>query len=196
MHKAKGAAKHAEKAARKTEHAAKKADRARERGGELNPAMTCFGLLAEMGEEFYAHYGTNPNHANAFGKCVSEHAHAKGEDGGGEAEEPTDCEAPAEEPTAVDEEPTDGEEPADEGDCMPTDEEPGECEAPVEEPTAEVGPAELTASEDPDTGDECSPDEEEPESDEGEPEDTKSAAALVLTCFVPAARSNPFALCL
>ncbi len=114
--------------------------------------MTCFGLLAEMGEEFYAHFGTNPNQANAFGKCVSEQAQAKGEGGEGDAEEPADCEAPAEdEPAAtpLDElqEPTEGEEPMD--DCAPAEDEPGECDEQADDPPAEDGSAELAASEDP-----------------------------------------------
>jgi hypothetical protein len=203
VHKAKGAAKKAEHAARKVEKAATKAEKARERGGELNPAMTCFGLLAEMGVEFYSHYGTNPSQANAFGKCVSEHAKAKGE-GGDEAEESAECEAPAEEepaepadPTMLDEleEPADGEEPSD--DCAPGEGEPAECEAPAEEPPAENAPAELTASEDPENADECTPGDEEPgEPDEGEPEETEGATAFVLACFLPRAHANPFALCL
>ena len=189
VHQAKGAAKKVEHAARKAEKAAKKAEQARERGGELNPAMTCFGLLAEMGVGFYEHYGTNPNQANAFGKCVSEHAQAKGEGEDGEAEEPADCEAPEEEPsdpTTLDEgdEPGEGEEPAD--DCAPA-EEPAECEAPAEEPPAEDGTAE-----DPDSGDECVPAEEEP----SEPEDADAGASFELTCFAPRPHANPFALCL
>jgi hypothetical protein len=203
VHKAKGARK-AEHTARKIEKAATKAEKARERGGELNPAMTCFGLLAELGEEFYSQYGTNPNQANAFGKCVSEHAKAKGEGGGDEAEEPAECEAPAaEEPaeqsdsTLLDEpeEPAEDDEPAD--DCAPGEEEPPECEAPAEAAPARDGPVELTTSEDPENGDECAPGDEEPdESDEGEPEETEGATAFALACFLPRAHANPFALCL
>lgn len=199
VHGAKGAAKKAEHAARKAEKAAKKADKARE-GEELNPAMTCFGLLAEMGEEFYAHFGTNPNQANAFGKCVSEQAQAKGEGGEGEAEEPADCEAPAEEApaaTTLDElqEPTEGEEPMD--DCAPAEDEPGECDEQADAPPVEDGSAELAASEDPDTDGECSSDDEESgEPDEGEPEDTDGATSFALTCFLPRAHANPFVLCL
>ena len=197
VHGAQGAAKKAEKASRKAEKAAKKADKARE-GGELNPAMTCFGLLAEMGEEFYAHFGTNPNQANAFGKCVSEQAQAKGEGGEGgegEAEEPADCEAPAEdEPaaTTLDElqEPTEGEEPMD--DCVaPAEDEPGECDEQADEPPAEDGSAELAASEDPDTDGECSSDDEESgEPDESEPEDA-DGIPFALACFLPRRAREP-----
>jgi hypothetical protein len=196
VHGTKGAAKKAEHAARKVEKAAKKAGKAREQGGELNPAMTCFGLLAEMGVEFYSHYGTNPNQANAFGKCVSEHAKAKGEGGDDEAEEPADCEAPVEEkpPDPADSTTLDEpEEPAD--DCAPVEDEPTECEAPDEEPPAEDAPAELTGrSDDPETGDECASEDQEPgEPNDGEPEDE---IALALACFLPRAHANPFALCL
>jgi len=168
--------------------------------------MTCFGLLAEMGEEFYTHYGTNPNQANAFGKCVSEHAKAKGEGGDDEAEEPADCQAPAEDepdeeppadstPSDEAEGPTEGEEPA-EGDCTPDEEAPGECEESAEEPTEDV-PAELTASKRPAIGDECSPADEEPgDPGDGDPEETDPATSFVPACFLPAARTNPFALCL
>jgi len=206
LHSGKGAAKRTEQAARKAERAvkaAKKADKARE-GGELNPAMTCFGLLAEMGEEFYAHYGTNPNQANAFGKCVSEHAKTTADEGDDEAEEPADCDAPEEEPfeppvdSTLDgaDEATEGEEPA-EGDCAPAEEQPGECEEPGEEEPTEDAPADLTSSDDPATGDECPLAEEEPgEPDDGGPDETDAAAPLALTCFLPAPRANPFALCL
>jgi len=43
-----------------------------------NPAKQCKAEQAEMGAaEFAKKYGTNKNLANAFGKCVSAHAHAK-----------------------------------------------------------------------------------------------------------------------
>ncbi len=170
--KAKGGAKKAQKG---LEKAAKKAARAR-KNGELNPAMTCFGLLGELGEEFYETYGTNPNKANAFGKCVSEHARKQGED---------DEEAPEDEP----EEPAECEEPA-EGD------EPAEGEDPLA--------ALASFDEDPPAGDGCEPAEEETgDSGDGidDPEDADDddgdESEPKLTCFLPAtaARANPFAVC-
>ncbi len=174
-----GVAKKADKAAarkaRKIEHAAKKAAKVRA-GGEQNPAMTCFGRLAEMGEAFYEHYGTNPNGMNAFGKCVSEHAREKGA-AGDEAESPADCEAPATE--AGSKEPVEDE-------CTPAEETPGECAEPIEEPTTE-----LTAFDEETPADgECAPAEETPE----DPEAGDASASL--SCFETSApRANPFALC-
>ncbi len=44
----------------------------------LNPAQTCKALRASMGaDRFRDTYGTNPNKANAFGKCVSQTARMK-----------------------------------------------------------------------------------------------------------------------
>ena len=177
--KAKGAAKNAEKA---VEKAARKTARASEKA-EQNPAMRCFALIGELGEEFYETYGTNPNNANAFGKCVSEHAREQGGDGDDEpdedaAEEPADCEEPAE-----GEEQADGDEPADDplAALASFDE-----EIPAEEP-CEPGEGETGDTEDGDgDGDGENESETEPEAD-GEVE---------LTCFLPAAaRANPFALC-
>ena len=59
----------------------------------LNPAWYCKTLRDEMTQlerDFATMFGTNPNHANAFGKCVSRRAH--GEDlsdavGGDDAQE-------------------------------------------------------------------------------------------------------------
>jgi len=52
----------------------------------LNPARYCKALrdqMTELESDFAAMFGTNPNHANAFGKCVSRRAH--GEDLSGAA---------------------------------------------------------------------------------------------------------------
>lgn len=165
--KAKGARKKAEKAAKKAAKAREKAAKARENGA-LNPAMTCFALLGELGEEFYETYGTNPNNANAFGKCVSEHARKQGEDDDeapeDETEEPAECEEPAE-----------GEEPA--------EEDPLAALASFDEDTPdenECDPADEGAGDPEDTGDE-----------NGDESEAK------LTCFLPAeaGRANPFAIC-
>lgn len=81
-----------------------------------NPAWTCKFERDMMGLDAFADkYGTNPNKANAFGKCVSEEAHAR--DGVTEPEattEPAEC--------IADEEATDEESPADEGDVVVEDE--------------------------------------------------------------------------
>lgn len=70
----------------------------------LNPAWYCKTLQDEMTKlerDFASMFGTNPNHANAFGKCVSRRAH--GEDlsdaaGGDDQQGDESCEAS--EPTA------------------------------------------------------------------------------------------------
>ena len=52
----------------------------------LNPARYCKALrdqMAALESDFASMFGTNPNHANAFGKCVSRRAH--GEDLSGSA---------------------------------------------------------------------------------------------------------------
>ena len=48
-------------------------------GGQgMSPGQACKKLRADMGAEaFRAAYGTNRNHANAFGKCVSSMARMK-----------------------------------------------------------------------------------------------------------------------
>lgn len=162
--KARGAAKKAEEGLKK---AAKQAAKAREQA-EMNPAMTCFALLGELGEEFYETYGTNPNNANAFGKCVSEHAREQGEDDDeapdDASEEPAECEQSVE-----------GEEPAE------------------EDPLAEL----ASLDEDTPAEGACDPADEtgDPE-DVGDPEDTGAEDEAELTCFLPAAaRLNPFAVC-
>ena len=46
----------------------------------LNPAWYCKTLRDEMTKlerDFATMFGTNPNHANAFGKCVSRRAHGE-----------------------------------------------------------------------------------------------------------------------
>jgi hypothetical protein len=162
--KARGAAKNAEKGLKK---ASNKAAKARD-GAEMNPAMTCFALLGELGEEFFETYGTNPNNANAFGKCVSEHAREQGEDDDeapdDASEEPAECEQSVE-----------GEEPAE------------------EDPLAEL----ASLDEDTPAEGACDPADEtgDPE-DVGDPEDTGAEDEAELTCFLPAAaRLNPFAVC-
>ena len=60
----------------------------------LNPAWYCKTLRDEMTQlerDFAAMFGTNPNHANAFGKCVSRRAHGEDLSGavGGDAEQAT-----------------------------------------------------------------------------------------------------------
>lgn len=140
--KAKGAAKKAEKA---LEKAARKTAKAREQA-EQNPAMRCFALIGELGEEFYETYGTNPNKANAFGKCVSEHAREQGGDGDEEpAEEPAECEESAES-----EEPADEEEPAEDplAELASFDEEP-----PAEDACEPAG----DETGEPETGDDAEP---------------------------------------
>jgi hypothetical protein len=100
-----------EKKAKKAKHhgadAAAEEDSADEADLEgLNPAWYCKTLRDEMTtleRDFATMFGTNPNHANAFGKCVSRRAH--GEDlsdavGGDDEQETCDtAEPPATEGT-------------------------------------------------------------------------------------------------
>jgi hypothetical protein len=73
----------------------------------LNPAWYCKTLrdeVTKLERDFASMFGTNPNHANAFGKCVSRRAH--GEDlsaaaGGGDQQGDEPCEAS--EPTTSEE---------------------------------------------------------------------------------------------
>jgi hypothetical protein len=59
----------------------------------LNPAWYCKTLRDEMTQlqsDFASMFGTNPNHANAFGKCVSRRAHGddlSGAVGGGDPQD-------------------------------------------------------------------------------------------------------------
>ena len=60
-----------------------KAEDEAEDAEEMNAAKTCRAEQAEIGEEAFAEkYGTNRNKRNAFGKCVSAHAEAQGDDEG------------------------------------------------------------------------------------------------------------------
>ena len=134
--KVRGAAK--QRGAAGLKKAAKKRAKAREQAGK-NPAMTCFDLLDELGDAFFETFGTNENKANAFGKCVSEEAHRQGEGGEDEveedaAEEPAECEEPAEETAELallDQDP-----PAE-----------GECDPAEEDSTGEDGDAGVEAPE-------------------------------------------------
>jgi hypothetical protein len=52
-----------------------------EQHAEANAAKTCKAERTQLGvDAFNAKYGTNANKKNAFGKCVSQHAKAKGSD--------------------------------------------------------------------------------------------------------------------
>ena len=57
------------------------ASSAAEQAGTPNPAQTCRTLRTQMGTSlFNKTYGTNANHRNAFGKCVSKAAHDQAQD--------------------------------------------------------------------------------------------------------------------
>jgi hypothetical protein len=67
---------------------------------KTNPAWTCKARLEESGaEQFATDFGTNPNGANAFGKCVSGFANGDEETAEVPTEPGTDCVAVA--PAAV-----------------------------------------------------------------------------------------------
>lgn len=114
-------AKHAENAARKAEKAAQKADKATQRAERraarraaheakekpANPARACKLEREQLGAEAFAEaYGTNPNKANALGKCVSATARDRGADQPAGAE---GAEAGEEETAEQDEAPPEGE---------------------------------------------------------------------------------------
>ena len=58
--------------------------------------QTCATERAGDEAAFREHYGTNHNHRNAFGKCVSEHAVEPGEESGDDATEPAEPTEPVE----------------------------------------------------------------------------------------------------
>jgi hypothetical protein len=124
----------------------------------LNPAHYCFALAEELSESFSEMFGTNPNLANAHGKCVSRRAHGEDLTEGLEEEEPAAEEeaescAPAEEGTQEEGAPED-EALASEEESEGEDTSADECES--EEP-AEDEPA------DEESGDESEGDEAEDE---------------------------------
>ena len=94
----------------------------------LNPAWYCKTLRDEMTtleRDFATMFGTNPNHANAFGKCVSRRAHGEDlSDAVGGDDEQENCDTA--EPPA-----TDGTETGAEDDQRSDDEatDPEECES-------------------------------------------------------------------
>jgi hypothetical protein len=55
---------------------------AQEAEGQTNAAKTCDAERTADPAAFQEKYGTNHNKKNAFGKCVSQKAHAEGEDDG------------------------------------------------------------------------------------------------------------------
>lgn len=95
--KAERAAKKAEKAAEKAERRAARQEAREEKVKPANPARTCRLERGLLGAEAFAEaYGTNENKANAFGKCVSEQAQARGAEEPSEGEDGTGEEQPAE----------------------------------------------------------------------------------------------------
>ena len=127
----------------------------------LNPAWYCKTLRDEMTKlerDFATMFGTNPNHANAFGKCVSRRAH--GEDlsdaVGGDDEQET-CETA--EPPAFDGTET-GAEDAESSDDEATD--PEECES------------DDSGSDEPADDEQGQGDDEQGEDDQGQDEDGAS----------------------
>lgn len=95
--KAERAAAKAEKAAEKTERRAARREAREEKVKPANPARTCRLERGLIGAEAFAEaYGTNENKANAFGKCVSEQAQARGAEEPSEGEDGTGEEQPAE----------------------------------------------------------------------------------------------------
>jgi hypothetical protein len=57
-------------------------DDAQEAEDQTNAAKTCDAERTADAKAFQEKYGTNHNKKNAFGKCVSQKAHAEGEDAG------------------------------------------------------------------------------------------------------------------
>jgi hypothetical protein len=100
---------HDEKKAKKPKHHGADAAADEESGDDvdldgLNPAWYCKTLSDEMtklAQDFASMFGTNPNGANAFGKCVSQRAHElNGSDAAGGGAEQESCDT--NEPPATD----------------------------------------------------------------------------------------------
>ena len=127
----------------------------------LNPAWYCKTLSDEMTtleRDFATMFGTNPNHANAFGKCVSRRAHGEDlSDAVGGDDEQENCDT-AEPPV------TDGTETGAEDDESSDDEatDPEECES------------NDSGSEEPADDEQGQGDDEQGEDDQGQDEDGAS----------------------
>jgi hypothetical protein len=128
----------------------------------LNPAWYCKTLRDEMTtleRDFATMFGTNPNHANAFGKCVSRRAHGEEDlsDAVGGDDEQENCDTA--EPPA-----TDGTETGAEDDQSSDDEatDPQECES------------NDSGSEEPADDEQAQGDDEQGEDDQGQDEDGAS----------------------
>jgi hypothetical protein len=163
----------------------------------LNPAWYCKTLSDEMTKlerDFAAMFGTNPNNANAFGKCVSRRAH--GEDlsdaAGGDEEQPscdtteppatdgtdtgaegsgTETTASDDEAASDDEETSDDEANGDEGsDDAATD--PEECES---DDSASDEPADELDQGDDEQGEDEQGEDEDNASGEGDSSDLSTA---------------------
>ena len=127
----------------------------------LNPAWYCKTLSDEMTtleRDFATMFGTDPNHANAFGKCVSRRAHGEDlSDAVGGDDEQENCDT-AEPPV------TDGTETGAEDDESSDDEatDPEECES------------NDSGSEEPADDEQGQGDDEQGEDDQGQDEDGAS----------------------
>jgi hypothetical protein len=141
----------------------------------LNPAWYCKTLRDEMTtleRDFATMFGTNPNHANAFGKCVSRRGH--GEDlsdaAGGDDEQET-CDTA--EPPA-----TDGTDTGAEGsgtDTTASDDEAAEDESSDDEATdPEECESNVSGSEESADDEQAQGDDEQGEDDKGQDEDGAS----------------------
>jgi hypothetical protein len=127
----------------------------------LNPAWYCKTLRDEMTtleRDFATMFGTNPNHANAFGKCVSRRAHGEDlSDAVGGDDEQENCDT-AEPPV------TDGTETGAEDEESSDDEatDPEECES------------DDSGSDEPADDEQAQGDDEQGEDDQGQDEDGAS----------------------
>jgi hypothetical protein len=146
----------------------------------LNPAWYCKTLRDEMTSlesDFASMFGTNPNHANAFGKCVSRRAHGEDLSGaaGGDDQQDQQDTCDTTEPPATDGTDTTG---AEDGgtDTTASDDEAGQDEGSDEEATdPEACSNDDSASDGPADDDEQGQgDDEQGEDDQGQDEGSVS----------------------
>jgi len=152
----------------------------------LNPAWYCKTLRDEatkLERDFAAMFGTNPNHANAFGKCVSRRAH--GEDlsdavGGDDEQETCDvAEPPATDGTETGAEGSGTDTTASDDEATSEDEDVADDEASDESSDDEATDSEECTNDDSDSEEPADDeqgqgDDEQGEDDQGQDEDDAS----------------------
>jgi hypothetical protein len=182
-----------EKKAKKSKHHGADAAADEESGDEvdldgLNPAWYCKTLsdeVTKLAQDFASMFGTNPNGANAFGKCVSRRAH--GEDlsdalgGDAEQENCETAEPPATDGTDTDAEGSGTDTTASEDEATSEDEDVADDEAAEDAESSDdeaAGPEECesadSASDEPAGDEQHQGDDEQGEDDQGQDEGNAS----------------------